>query len=76
MAPRRNLFQHREQRGKWRFSPEGTAEGSRAVSAVPSGLDNLGTDQPNVETVGLLSYVPPGQGLCRLFKVPFFDLKS
>ena len=33
-------------------SPEGTAEGSRAVSAVPSGLDDLGTDQPNVETLG------------------------
>jgi len=33
-------------------SPEGTADGSRAVSAVPSGLDDLGTDQPNVETLG------------------------
>jgi len=30
--------------------PEGTVEGSRIVSAVPSGLDDLGTDQPNVET--------------------------
>src|SRR5206468_12465261 len=46
------MFQHWEERGKWRPSPEGTAEGSRAVSAVPSGLDDLGTDQPNVETLG------------------------
>jgi len=33
-------------------SPEGTAEGSRPISAVPSGLNRLGTDQPNVETLG------------------------
>src|SRR5438552_15256947 len=46
------MFQHWEEPGKWRSSPEGTAEGARAVSAVPSGLDDLGTDQPNVETLG------------------------
>ena len=33
-------------------SPEGTAEASRAVSVVPSGLEDLCTDQPNVETLG------------------------
>ena len=46
------MFQHWGEPGKWQSSPEGTAEGSRAVSAVPSGLDDLGTDQPNVETLG------------------------
>ena len=46
------MFQHWEETGQWRSSPEGTAEGSRAVSAVPLGLDDLGTDQPNVETLG------------------------
>src|SRR6266853_2902432 len=44
-------FQHWEEAGKWRSSPEGTAEGSHAVSAVPSGL-NLSITQPNVETLG------------------------
>src|SRR2546427_6702711 len=43
-------------------SPEGTAEWSRAVSVVPSGLNHLGHCLPNVENVGLLSHVPPGQG--------------
>src|SRR5438093_12718364 len=46
------MFQHWEQEGRWRSSPEGTAEDSRAVSAVSSGLDDLGTDPPNVETLG------------------------
>src|SRR6266576_5144930 len=46
------MFQHGEEPAKWRSSPEGTAEGARAVSAVPSGLDDLRADQPNVETLG------------------------
>src|SRR2546428_5982884 len=46
------MFQHWGEPAKWRSSPEGTAEGSRAVSAVPSGLDDLDTAQPNVETLG------------------------
>src|SRR5213592_4521148 len=46
------MFQHWEEPTNGGSGPEGTAEGSRAVSAVPSGLDDLGTDQPNVETLG------------------------
>src|SRR2546427_11380879 len=67
------MFQHWGEPGKWQSSPEGTAEGSRAVSAVPSGLDDLGTDQPNVETLGycrmslrdevFVDYLSPSFGL-------------
>src|SRR5213592_3407509 len=46
------MFQHWEEPTNGGSGPEGTAEGSHAVSAVPSGLDDLGTDQPNVETLG------------------------
>ena len=46
------MFQHWEEPANGASSPEGTAEGLHAVSAVPSGLDDLGTDQPNVETLG------------------------
>jgi len=66
------MFQHWGEPGKWWSSPEGTAEGSRAVSAVPSGLDDLGTDRPNVETLGY----------CRMslrdkaFVASFFNLFS
>jgi hypothetical protein len=52
-------LQHWGESGKMVVSPEGTAEGSRAVSAAPAGHADLGTDQPNVETLGL-AHVPPG----------------
>jgi hypothetical protein len=70
------MFQHWEESGKCRSSPEGTAEESRAVSAVPSGLHHIGTDQPNPALAGL--------GYCRMsrrdkvfvdYLSPFFGLK-
>jgi len=75
MRDKSSMFQHREEPGKWRSSTEGTAEGSRADSAVPSGLDDLGTDQPNVETLGYCRMSLRDKGLCRLL-TPFFGLKS